>query len=66
MSEINSLPTAVVEELENAGISEDCLIFYQKNRWVYQRGSASFNDNQPWNHPIESLGPFGKYFNGIA
>ena len=61
MSNINSLPMTVVEELKKAGISEDSFIFYQNNRWVYQRGLTLSGENQLQSSPIDSLGPFGKY-----
>ena len=65
MSDINSLPFAVVKELEKAGISEDSLIFYENGRWIYRRGLTVSNENQLPSSPIDSLGPFGKYLHRI-
>lgn len=60
MSYINSLPAAIVKELEKAGIPIDSLIFYQNDGWVYQRGSTVSRGDQLESSPIASLGPFGK------
>ncbi len=38
MSDINVLPFTIVQKLEETGIPQDSLIFYQNNRWVYQIG----------------------------
>lgn len=65
MSDINSLPLAIVEELKNAGISEDSLIFHQNGRWVYQRGLTFASENHLPSSPVDALGPFGKYLHGI-
>jgi hypothetical protein len=65
MTGINFLPIAVIQELERAAIPQDSLIFYQNNRWLYQTGLTSSGNNQFSYHPIDSLGPFGEYFNHI-
>ncbi len=65
MSDINLLPFTIVQKLEEAGIPQDSLIFYQNNRWVYQIGQAFVPDNQSRYQSIDSLGPFGEYLNNI-
>jgi hypothetical protein len=57
------LPVTLAQKLEDAGIPQDSLIFYQDNRWVYQVGHASFNSGSIQYQSIDSLGPFGMYLN---
>jgi hypothetical protein len=54
-----------VQKLEEVGIPQDSLIFYQNNRWVYQAGQVRFDNNQISYQSIDSLGPFGKHLNNI-
>ena len=61
MSNINLLPSTVVEKLEEAGIPQDSLIFCRNNRWIYQVGQSVPARDELHFQPIDSLGPFGKY-----
>ena len=63
--EVHSLPSTVVQKLEEAGIPQDSLIFYKNSRWVYQKGQPLLNNNQFRCQPIDSLGPFGKNLDDI-
>ena len=65
MSDINSLPITVVQELEKARIPHDSVIFFQGNHWVYQAGPTLSTDDRFQYHPIDSLGPFGQCSNTI-
>jgi hypothetical protein len=64
--EINLLPLTVARKLEEAGIPQDSLIFYQNNRWVYQIGQPLPTSKSLPCRPIDSLGPFGKNFDDIS
>jgi hypothetical protein len=66
IGEVNVLPSTVVQKLEEAGIPQDSLIFYQSNRWVYQIGQPLSTSNSFHCQPIDSLGPFGKNFDDIS
>ncbi|CAF2648673.1 unnamed protein product [Rotaria sp. Silwood2] len=61
MSDINFLPLTVVQKLEDAGIPQDSLIFYQDHRWVYQVGQEISDNNKFHYQPMDSLGPFGEH-----
>jgi hypothetical protein len=65
MNETNALPWTVVQKLEEAGILQDSLIFYQNDRWVYQKGQTISKNNQLQCQRIHSLGPFGRHFDNI-
>ncbi|CAF0767150.1 unnamed protein product [Rotaria sordida] len=55
----NLLPLAVVQKLEEVGIPQDSLIFYQNNCWVYQvRQDISKLIEKCHLQSIDSLGPF--------
>ncbi|CAF4860591.1 unnamed protein product, partial [Rotaria sp. Silwood1] len=58
ISDVNLLPLTVVQKLEEIGIPQDSLIFYQDGRWVYQVGQVISNNNRFHCQPIDSLGPF--------
>ncbi len=62
MNNIHILPLTVAQKLEEIGIPQDSVIFYQNNRWVYQVGHQIPDDNRLCYQPIDSLGPFGEYF----
>lgn len=61
IDDINLLPLSVVQKLEEAGIPQDSLIFYQNDSWVYQIGLKIPDNKEFHRQQLDSLGPFGNY-----